>query len=262
MIVPFKRGRYHLLMRMRKVDVLRFASVIVLIVLAACTGPAGGSRASKSASPIITQKVPLTSLTGPQVLAKALDGMKQAPSFLLSENFGSTSVRLRYTKNHGCAASGYYKLPGRFSIVVIGNNVWTGGNREFWDEMVGQPLPGSVKLLAGKYLKTSAGARLAASFADNICNINYLTKAWFPPPRDLAVGAIASWRGQQALTLTDKSRGGTIYVAAKETPKILAVLNTSTSDKGELTVAYGVPVTVTAPPASSTFDCAKHGCNY
>jgi hypothetical protein len=78
-------------------------------------------------------------------------------------------------------------------------------------------------------------------------------------PASVVKGKVTTVNGQQALPLTDTSKGGTLYVTDTATPQVLQIVNTKAGNSGKITFNVGAPVTVTAPPASQTIDGSPYG---
>ena len=91
-----------------------------------------------------------------------------------------------------------------------------------------------------------------------LCNVNTLTSELLQPT-SVVKGKVVTRDGQQALPLTDTSKGGTLYVTDTATPQVLEIVNTTAGKSGTITFDVGAPVTLTAPPASQTLDGSQFG---
>ena len=69
---------------------------------------------------------------------------------------------------------------------------------------------------------------------------------------DVAKGTRATINGQHVYTLTDKAKDTTMYVSDTSTPQIIKVVGKQNGNSEEFTITYGVPKSITAPPASET----------
>jgi hypothetical protein len=224
------------------------------LVGAGCSGSHGNGSTSGG-------RDPFAGMTAPQVLHAAVDGMTLAPSFVLSgglgQHSGGVDLHLRYLRGQGCVGTINDGSFGNSAIVVIGGAVWTEGDSTFWERVIGRQLPQLVPLLVGKYLKTSASDPIATM--GKLCDVKELASFFFPP-QGLYRGAVTTYKGRRVLSLRDPSERSTVYVTDTNTPRILAVENTSAQHKGTLTFTYGVAVKLIPPPAGDTLDCAKYGC--
>lgn len=63
----------------------------------------------------------------------------------------------------------------------------------------------------------------------------------------------------RVLTLTDPAKDSTIYVTDTATRQIVKVVSTKPGDKGQVTITYGIPKTVSPPPASQVADTSNLG---
>lgn len=204
---------------------------------------------------------PLANMSAKQVAAKAIGDLKSAPRFTVAgagPSDGSTvSIDLGIKDGKDCTGTVADGSQGSVAIIVIGSTVWMKPDATFWQTQGGSEGSAIGKLLAGKYLQTTTSVSGASSIAD-ICNVNSLTSQ-MSIPTDVAKGTVTTVSGQEALELTDKAKDSTMYVTDTAAPQILKVVSTQKGNSGQFTITYGVPTTVTAPPASSTVNGAKYG---
>ncbi|MGH3165207.1 MAG: hypothetical protein ACRDN0_04845, partial [Trebonia sp.] len=146
---------------------------------------------------------------------------------------------------------------GSLALVVIGSTVWLKPDSTFWKTQGGSAGAAVGKMLAGKYIEAPASNSNASSLA-SICNTSQLTSQ-MNIPTDVAKGAETTINGQSVLTLIDKSKQSTMYVTDTATPQIVKVVSKQAGNSGQFTITYGVPSTVTAPPASQTVNGAQYG---
>jgi hypothetical protein len=91
-----------------------------------------------------------------------------------------------------------------------------------------------------------------------LCDVNTLTSQ-LSVPTDVVKGKVTTLGGQQVVPLTDKAKGGTLYVTDTSSPQIVELVNTTAGNSGKVTFTVGNPVTVTAPPASESIDGSSFG---
>jgi hypothetical protein len=236
---------------------LAVASVTCLAVTAC-----GGSGTGGAASPSVTTTVadPLASLSGDQVVAKAVAELKAVPSFTMAgtvtDSSGTYNVNLSYQKGSGCQGTVAQPGKGSFAMVVIGTTAWVKPDDAFWKANAGSQADAAIALLAGRYLKGSTSNASVASLT-KLCDVNSLASS-LTEATGVAKGPVTVLGGQRVLPLTDKAKGGTLYVTDANPPRILQLTNSKAGHHGTLTFSY-TPVTLTPPPASQTVDGSKLG---
>lgn len=78
-------------------------------------------------------------------------------------------------------------------------------------------------------------------------------------PAGVAKGPVTTIGRQRVLTFTDKAKDTTIYVTDTAAPRLVRMASKQPGNGGQRTIVYGVPATVTAPPASQTVNGAQYG---
>jgi hypothetical protein len=219
-------------------------------------GLSGASGTSASA----TVADPLASLTGEQIVAKAVADLKAAPSFTMAgtvtDTGGTYNVNLSYKKDSGCKGTVAQPGKGSFAMVVIGTTAWVKPDEAFWKANAGSQASAAIALLSGRYLKGSTSNANVASLT-KLCDVTSLATS-LTEATNVAKGPVTTVSGQRVLPLTDKAKGGTLYVTDTNPPRILQLSNAKAGDSGKLTFSY-TPVTLTPPTASQTVDGSKLG---
>ena len=240
------------------------ASLAVTVTVTACgtsgssgtSGTSGGSGASAST----TVADPLASLSGEQIVAKAVADLKAAPSFTMAgtvtDSSGTYNVNLSYKKGSGCKGTVAQPGKGSFAMVVIGTTAWVKPDDAFWKANAGSQASAAIALLSGRYLKGSTSNGNVASLT-KLCDVASLATS-LTQATDVAKGPVTILSGQRVLPLTEKAKGGTLYVTDTNPPRILKLTNAKAADSGTLTFSY-TPVTLTPPPASQTVDGSRLG---
>jgi len=238
------------------------------LAVAACgnSGPRSGSSptasssggASASSGAAVTD--PLASLSGKQIVAKAVADLKSAPGFTMTgtvtDSTGSYNVNLSYKQGTGCKGTVAQPGKGSFAMVVIGTTAWVKPDEAFWKANAGSQASAAIALLSGRYLKGSTSNANVASLT-KLCDATSLANS-LAQPTDVTKGKVTSMAGQRVLPLTDKAKGGILYVTDTSAPRIIELANTKAGESGKLTFSYA-PVTLTAPPASQSVDGSKLG---
>jgi hypothetical protein len=234
------------------------AASVTCLAVTAC----GGSGAGGSARPAVTSSPadPLASLSGDQIVAKAVAELKAVPSFTMAgtvtDSSGTYNVNLSYKKGSGCQGTVAQPSKGSFAMVVIGTTAWVKPDDAFWTANVGGQAAKMITLQSGRYLKGSTSNAKVASLTKP-CDVSSLPGS-FAEATGVAKGPVTVMGGQRVLPLTDKAKGGTLYVTDASPPRILQLSNSKAGDHGKLTFSY-TPVTLTPPPASQAVDGSKLG---
>jgi hypothetical protein len=88
--------------------------------------------------------------------------------------------------------------------------------------------------------------------------VNALTSS-LSLPTDVVKGKVTMVGGEQVLPLTDKVKGGMLYVTDTSSPQIVELVNTTAENSGKVSFTIGEPVTLTAPSASQSVDGSLFG---
>lgn len=243
------------------------AASVTCLAVTACggtsgsgTGGTGGAHGPAPATPATTAADPLASLSGDQIVAKAVAELKAVPSFTMAgtvtNSSGTYNVNLSYKMGSGCQGTVAQPGKGSFAMVVIGATAWVKPDDAFWKANAGRQANAAIALLSGRYLKGSTSNANVASLT-KLCDVNSLASS-LTKATGVARGPVTVIGGQRVLPLTDKAKGGTLYVTDANPPRILQLSNSKVGDSGKLTFSY-TPVTLTPPPASQTVDGSKLG---
>jgi hypothetical protein len=222
------------------------------LVVAACgsSGPRGGAASAD----------PLAGMSGQQIVAKAVDGLKAVPSFSMAgavtDSSGTYNVNLSYKQGTGCKGTVAQPGKGSFAMIVIGKTAWVKPDEAFWRANAGSQASAAIALLDGRYLKGSTSNANVASLT-RLCDVTTLTTS-LTQVTDVAKGKAAIRHGQRVLPLIDKAKGGTLYVTDSATPEIVELANARGGNRGKLTFSYA-PVTLTPPPPSQSVDGSRLG---
>lgn len=237
------------------------AAAAACLSAAGCQASAGapGHSTGASARPASAPD-PLASLTGKQIAAKALDDLKSAPSLTLAGTVtdkGQPETVSFGIARGGCVNTVSMGSKGTVTMIMIGKSIWMKADAAFWKASGGGDA-GMVGMFAGKYVKMPTGGGGAASDAET-CSIGELTSSSnVPLSGDVTKGTLTTVNGQRVYPLThkDTTEDDTMYVTDTSTPRIIEVVGQDVgkgnTDSGRFTVSYGVPQSVTTPPASQT----------
>jgi hypothetical protein len=199
---------------------------------------------------------PLAGMTAKQIATKAISDLKSAPSFTETGSFsydGQMATLSTGVKGNGCTMTMDMGSKGSMTTTMIGTAVWIKADATYWKAVAASQGGGTADMgmFAGKYLKIPAGASGGLSQTAGMCNVTSASSQ-MPLPVDVAKGAMATVNGQHVYTLTDRAKGITMYVTDTSTPRIIKVVGKQKGNSEESTITYGVPKSITAPPASET----------
>jgi hypothetical protein len=139
-----------------------------------------------------------------------------------------------------------------FSLVLIGNTLYFKGSTSFWRKA---GAGSAAQLLAGKWLKTPTTGEFAA--VTSFARLRTLFGALLNSHGVLAKGAVTTVRGQQVVPLIDRSKGGTLYVAATGKPYPVEIVNQKTKNGTVVIGGIDQPIHLVAPPGA--IDISKLG---
>lgn len=204
---------------------------------------------------------PLANMSAKQVLTKAENNLKAASTFgfsgSINESDGRTTVHLDYKHGTGCKGTIAVAGQGSFALTVIGQTAWVKPDDTFWRTYAGSNAAQAIALFHDRYLKGSTSNANVASLT-KLCDVNSLVSQ-LGVPTDVTKGKVTTVNGQQVVPLTDKAKGGTLYVTDTSNPQIVQIVNTTAGNSGKVNFTVGNPVTLTAPPASQSIDGSSFG---
>jgi hypothetical protein len=230
------------------------APALLAVGAAGCggAGPAGPSAGSKAN--------PLATLSADQIASKAGADLRTVAAVhvagSVTDSGQQIGLSLTLVHGKGCDGSMSVQNRGSFLLIMIGTAVWLKPDETFW-KSVGGSDPAVLKILAGKYMKTSAKGGLGG--LGQLCDPGKLFGSSFENPTGIVKAKNATISGQPALEIKDAKGSDAAYVSVSARPQFLRITGTGSS-RGQLDfTGYGTPVTLTAPPASQTLDGAKYG---
>lgn len=209
---------------------------------------------------------PLAGMTGKQVMSKAFGNLKSAPAFTFAGTVrqkGQTmSIRLGFRKGNECTGTIGAGSKGGFAVISIGAASWVKPDEAMWKSIVAGAGSGDqlgYDMLKGKYFKVPASGGSGASSMTGFCDMDQMTSQTVPDT--VTRGSITTVDGQRvvALTGTGKDKGANMYVTDTASPRIIEVAGQDSGANGRITITYGVPKSITAPPPGQVTDFSKMG---
>jgi hypothetical protein len=213
---------------------------VVAVLLAGC---GGGSKSNGVAS-----------MTPSQILAEVQKAITDASSVHVagSGTSGSTPIALDLQLVAGKGGAGHIAIGGLgFDVVRIGQKLYFKGEPGFLAHYAGAQ---AAQLLAGKWFYVSASAGGFASFAP-LTDLKQLMGQILSTHGTIEKGSETKVDGQPAITLTDTTQGGVLYVATTG-PAYPLELAPGKGRTGSIKFTnWDEPVTLKAP--SKPIDYAK-----
>jgi hypothetical protein len=131
-----------------------------------------------------------------------------------------------------------------FDFVRVGDKVYIRGSDAFWKSFGGAT---AAQLLHGRWLVGSATKGPLASIA-TLMNIGRLFQQASAGHGKLVNDRETTYRGQKVVAIRDKTKGGTLYVAATGAPYPIAIVRTGAGNNGAVVFDdWNTSVAVTAP---------------
>jgi hypothetical protein len=230
-----------------------------LLGLTACGGGSGSSATATKPSQPTTNGI--EKLDADAILAKATAAAHAASAVHVRGKVvdGSDSIELdlRYVADKG--AVGTLTNHGQsVQILRVGTNAYLKGDKAFWTSVANAQV---AELVADKYVKGSTSDANFKDFVDftdldslldNLKPDSTISKVAGKP-----VGGVAT----VGLLDSDKSNGGTLYVANVGTPYPLLLEPVTANTTGESMQfdEWDKPTTLTTPAAAEVIDIAKLG---
>jgi hypothetical protein len=213
-----------------RLTAMAVAATLAAAGLAACGGSSGNGVASKSAD---------------QIVSASNAAVQHATSVHVSGSLTTSGVPLSLdlTLVNGKGGQGQISEAGlSFRLIDVGQTVYIQGTQAFWQHFGGAT---AAKLIDGRWLKAPAGGQFASLAV--LTNMQKLMDALLLSHGNLTKGGTSTVNGQQVVSVTDKSKGGTLYVATSG-PPYPVVLRRTGGGSGQIAFdKFNEPVTLTAP---------------
>jgi hypothetical protein len=231
-------------MRRRPFTALGVAPVVAL-ALGACGGgsSSGGTSGGGSPSGVGSQ-------SASQIVTTAGDALRSVSSVHLAGDItegskGSIGLDLKLVPGKGAVGS-MTQDGATVKLVINGQQVYLNGGAGFWKKIGGAA---AAEKLTGRWIKGPSSE--FGGLADEL-EIDTLLKGLLDNHGGLAKGAGATVDGQKVISVVDRSKGGTLYVAADGKPYPIEVTSSGSSG-GKLTFDdFNAPVTITPPAGAKT----------
>jgi hypothetical protein len=219
------------------------AAFVLVSALTACGG--GGSSSGSG----VAAKSP------DEIVAATQNAVANASSVHVAGSIisGGVPLKLDLRLASGQGAAGEIAQNGAsFRIIAINDSVYIKGSPGFWRRFGGAV---ASRLLDGKWLKAPLSGQFG-SFAP-LTDMQIFFSRLLSGHGALVKGATKSVNGQQAIGLTDTTKGGTLYVATSGKPYPVE-LTKQGAEGGKITFdRFNEPISLTAP--SNVLDVSHLG---
>jgi hypothetical protein len=221
---------------------LTVAAALILLI-AVLTGCGGGSSSSSSSSSSngVADKSPADILAATKVASDAARTVHVSGSIVSS----GSPITLDMSLIAGKGGHGQLSESGlAFELIQVGKTVYIKGSPAFYKKIGGTA---AAQLLQGKWLKAPASNSDFASLSQLTDLRQLVDQTISTHGSSLTKAGTSTVAGQKVVGITDKTEGGTLYIAATGQPYPVQIVKTG-SGGGKITFdRWNSSVTVAAP---------------
>jgi hypothetical protein len=216
------------------------AIALIAVVLAAIALAGCGGSGSSSSSNGVASKTPAEILTAATAAANSANSVHVSGSIVS----GGSPITLDLELVAGKGGRGQISEDGlSFNLIQIDGTAYISGSPAFYSHFGG---PAAEKLLAGKWLKAPASSGSFSSLG-SLTDLDQLLDTTLSKHGALTKGPATTIGGQPALSVSDTSHGGTLYVATTGKPYPIEISKAGKTG-GKITFdRWNDPVKLTAP---------------
>lgn len=213
------------------------AVALLLTALAGC----GGSSSSSSSENGVADKSPADILTATKTASDGARSVHVSGSIVSD----GSPITLNMNLLAGKGGRGQLSESGlSFELIQVGKTVYIKGSPAFYKHIGGSA---AAQLFQGKWLKASASDSDFASLSQLTDLRQLVDQTLENPGGTLTKSATSTVAGQKVIGITDKSKGGTLYIAATGKPYPVQISKTGSAG-GKITFdRWNSPVTLAAP---------------
>jgi len=228
-------------MRLRSPLRVLLAVALLAFTVVLLAGCGGGSSSSSSSGNGVENKAPADILAATKVASVGARSVHVSGSIVS----GGTPITLDMNLLAGKGAHGRLSESGlSFELIQIGKTVYIKGSPAFYKHIGGSA---AAQLLEGKWLKAPATSSDFASLGQLTDLQQLVNQTLSNHGSSLTKTGTTTIAGQKVVGITDKSRGGTLYIAATGQPYPIQ-LTKSGSGGGKITFdRWNGPVSLVAP---------------
>jgi len=223
------------------------AAVLIAPLLAACGSSSSPTSAPSKGNGLAAQS-PAAILGAVAAAAKGLHSVHITGS----TGTGGRPIALDMTLVANKGATGSMSLGGAgFRVVAVGKTIYISGSDAFWRRFAGP----AASLFAGRWLKAPETGQFG-SFAQ-LTNLRELFGKLLIGHGRLTKGDPITVNGVRVVPLTDKAKGGTLYVATTGAPYPVEIYKSGSGGGHFYFSRFNQPATLTAP--ANAIDINKLG---
>jgi hypothetical protein len=213
----------------------------LLLVFGALPGCGGGSSSSSSSGSGVQDKSPEDILAATKVASDAARSVHVSGSIVS----GGSPITLDMSLLAGKGGRGQLSEGGlSFELIQVGDTVYIKGSPAFYKHIGGSA---AAQLLQGKWLKAPASNSDFSSLSQLTDLRQLVDQTLSNHGSSLAKIGTSTINGQKVVGITDKSKGGTLYIATTGTPYPIQIAK-SGSGGGKINFdRWNSSVTVAAP---------------
>lgn len=219
--------------------VVAAALVLLIALLAGCGG--SSSSSSSSSGNGVADKSPADILAATKVAADAAKTVHVSGSIVSN----GSPITLDMNLLAGKGGRGQLSESGlAFELIQVGRTVYIKGSPAFYKKIGGTA---AAQLLQGKWLKAPASNSDFASLSQLTDLRQLVDQTLETHGSSLTKGGSSTIAGQKVVGITDKTKGGTLYIATTGQPYPVQIVKTGSSG-GKITFdRWNSSVTLTAP---------------
>jgi hypothetical protein len=215
---------------------LLLLALSLAVVSAAIDGCGGGSSSGNG----VAEKSPTQILAATKKVADAATSVHVSGSLVS----GGTPISIDVNLIAGKGGRGKLSQNGlAFELIEVANTVYIKGSSSFYKHIGGSA---AAQLLQGKWLKAPASSSGFASIGQ-LTNLRQLVDQTLADHGTLSKSGTTTVQGQKVVGVTDKGKGGTLYIAATGKPYPVQI---SRNGVGTGTITFdrwNAPVTLAVP---------------
>jgi hypothetical protein len=158
----------------------------------------------------------LASKSPDEIVTAASNAINHASSVHVAGSIVSSGVPVSLDLNlvSGKGGRGQMSESGlTFRVVAVGQTVYIQGTPAFWQHFGGAA---AARVLSGRWLKAPAAGQFAS--LAQLTSMQQLMTTLLANHGSLSKGGVTTVRGQRVVAVSDKTRGGTLYIAATGHP--------------------------------------------
>jgi hypothetical protein len=212
------------------------AALAALLPVAAALAACGSSASSNN----------IATRTAAEILAATKLAAEGASAVHVSGSIdnGGRPVRLDVNILAGRGARGSVSENGlSFELIQTGGSVYIKGSPAFYRHVGG---PTAAQLLQGRWLKAPSSSPEFASLS-SLTDLHQLVDTALSTQGSVAKSGTATVNGQRAVSLTDASKGGTLFVATTGRPYPLQITKVGANGGSISFDRWDQPMALTAP---------------